>query len=81
MARVEIVLNREGIKSLLKSEEMMSVCKEYAEQIRQKCGDGYEVSPYVGKNRVNVSVSAETLEARKDNSENNTLLKAMGGSK
>ena len=41
--------------------------------------EGYEVTTYSGRKRANASVHAETYEARKDNYDNNTLLKALGG--
>ena len=81
MSKVKFELNRKGVRELLKSQEMMTVVTEYANRVQKKAGDGYEVSQYSGKNRVNASVSAETVKARKDNLENNTLLKALGGSK
>ena len=54
---------------------------EYATQIQSRCpsGLGYEVSSMVGKTRANASVFAATPEARRDNYQNNTLLKARGG--
>lgn len=81
MSKGRFKLNRKGVRELLKSQEMMNVVTEYADQVQKKAGDGYEVSQYIGKNRVNVSVYAETRKARKDNLEHNTLLKALGGSK
>nr|DAO86855.1 MAG TPA: type I neck protein [Caudoviricetes sp.] len=72
-------LNRAGVRILLKSEEMADICQSYANKIQRRCGDGYEVTVYTGKNRVNASVHAATVKARKDNSKNNTLLKAMRG--
>jgi hypothetical protein len=41
-------------------------------------GEGYEVSEYVGTNRVNVSVHAVSDRAKKDNLDNNSMLKAVG---
>ena len=79
MSKVRFELNKAGVRELLRSQEMMTVCKEYAERIRSRAGAGYEVSTYVGTNRVNASVYADTYEARRDNYENNTLLKARGG--
>ena len=57
----------------------MNICAEYASGVQARAGDGYIVTTYVGKNRVNASVMADTYEARQDNYENNTLLKALGG--
>lgn len=68
-------LNYAGVGQLLKSEEMTSVLKSYADQASARAGDGYDV--YVGRTRVNVSVASE--EAAQDNLENNTLLKAVRG--
>lgn len=79
MSKVRIVLNREGVRSLLRSEEMLNGCEELANGIVSRCGDGYEVTTHVGKNRVNAQVSAESIRAKRDNMKNNTLLKAVQG--
>ena len=68
MAKVKVVLNRSGVRSLMKSEEMMQICKDHAYRAKSKLGDGYSVSCKVGKKRVNASVGAVTPEARKENS-------------
>lgn len=77
MSKTKIVLNSEGVKSLLKSSEMMEICKQKAEQIQKKSGKGYATSTHTGKSRVNVSVFTDKTEAMLDNSENDTLLKNM----
>lgn len=79
MSRVNFKLNRSGVRELLRSEEAKAVCKGYADAIQARAGDGYEVSTMTGANRANASVYAATVEARRDNYENNTLLKARGG--
>lgn len=68
-------LDYAGVGQLLKSEEMQSVLKHYADQVGARAGDGYDV--YVGRTRANVSVA--TAEAEQDNFDNNVLLKALGG--
>ena len=78
MSKVKFELNRAGVRELLRSAEAMNVCREYANNIRTRAGNGYEVDTYVGANRANASVYAATYEARKDNYDNNTLLKARG---
>lgn len=75
MANVHIVLNREGVRSLLRSPEMGAICAELAEQIKDKYGDGAEVSPHTGTNRVNASVF------QPPGTFDNKLLKAMGETK
>ena len=81
MSKVKFRLDRAGVRELLRSPEAMSVCRDYANAVQSRVGEGYEVTTHVGRNRVNASVHAETYEARKDNYDNNTLLKALGGGK
>ncbi|WP_294542163.1 hypothetical protein [uncultured Gemmiger sp.] len=77
MAKVKVVLNRSGVRALLKSEEMKTACAEEALAIRARCGTGYATDTYTGKTRVNAMVWTDTAEAKRDNAENNTLLKAL----
>lgn len=81
MSKVRFKLDRAGVRELMQSSEAQNVCMEYATQILNRCpsGLGYEVSSMVGATRANASVFAATPEARRDNYENNTLLKARGG--
>lgn len=74
-------LNRAGVRELLKSEEMLQIVQEYAENAAENAGEGYVASTYVGRNRVNAEVAAESLRARYDNSKNNTILKSLGANK
>ena len=77
MSKKTFKLNRKGVAELLKSAEMQEVLTEYATGIRNRCGDGYTQDIYVGKNRANAMVSAETYQAKRDNLKNNTILKAV----
>lgn len=77
--KVKFQLNPEGVRQLLTSPEMMAICKEYADNAASSLGSGYEVSTHTGAKRVNAEVAAVTFKARKDNSENNTILKAIRG--
>ena len=70
-------LNKAGVRELMKSEQMQSILREKAAGIKSRCGNGYESDYHVGKNRANAMVWAHTAEARKDNSQNNTILKAV----
>lgn len=79
MAKVKIELNSSGIRQLLKSEEMGQMLKQQAEQVRARCGSGYSTDLYQASSRVIAGVFAETAEAAKQNSRENTLLKALGG--
>ena len=78
MAKVKIELNSSGIRQLLKSEEMGQMLKQQAEQVRARCGSGYSTDSYQASSRVIAGVFAETAEAAKQNSRENTLLKALG---
>lgn len=77
MSKFKFVLNRTGVKELMQSEKMQKILNEKATSIKNRCGDGYEQDSYVGKNRAAAIVRAVTKKARIDNSDNNTLLKAV----
>lgn len=72
-------LNREGVRELMRSPAMMNVCRDYAGRALERLGDGYEADTHVGTNRVNAMVSAKSYQAKKENSESNTILKAVRG--
>ena len=77
MARFE--LNSSGVRELLQSPEMMSICEQHAVKAQSKLGEGYEVTTMTGKTRVNAQIAAVTYKAKKDNAKNNTILKAVKG--
>lgn len=77
MSKVKIKLNRSGVKELLQSSAMQQVCREHAERVKTRCGDGYEMDSRVGRNRVNARVWADTPAAQQDNLKNNTIQKAL----
>ena len=77
MANMKFKLNSGGVRELLKSQEMQSVLIEKATGIKNRCGEGYTQDVYVGKNRANAMVKAETYQAKQDNLKNNTILKAV----
>jgi hypothetical protein len=77
MAKMKFNLNRKSVADLMKSGAMQKVLKDHATVIKNRCGDGYEQDIHVGKSRVNAMVSATTYQAKKENSRNNTILKAV----
>lgn len=77
MSKMQFKINRAGVANMMKSDGMQKILSEKASTIRERCGDGYEQDIYVGRNRANAMVRAETYEAKKDNAENNTILKAV----
>ncbi len=75
----KIELNNEGIRALLKSEEIAAACVEVANQVQQRAGEGYAVAaPHYSDQRVIVNVYPATKEAAHDNYENHTLNVAAG---
>lgn len=81
MGKVKVVLNRRGVIELLKSPEMVEILDAEAGAICKTLGTGYEHDTYIGPNRANASIRAESIPAKIDNMKNNSLLKAVGGSK
>jgi hypothetical protein len=70
-------LNYKGVNELLTSSEMLAICQGYADNALHSLGQGYSSVQYKGKNRVAVEVKADTFLARRENLENNTILKAI----
>ena len=82
MDKVEFKLDLAGLNQLMKSSEMQSVLNSAANQIAAAAGPGYEVEAAHPISFVGIAaVHAATFAAKRDNSENNTLLKAAGGVK
>ena len=77
MANVRVTLNRAGVREVLRSEEMKTVCEDHATAALSRLGPGYEVTVMTGKNRVNAEIKAVSYKAKKDNMENNSILKAL----
>lgn len=77
---VEVELNRDGVRELMQSKEMLAICKGLAYDAAARCGSGFSVNTYKGKTRVNAEVFAETHSARRENMKHNTILKALRGS-
>lgn len=79
MSLVKLELNSDGIRQLLRSDEMAALVGELAEVGRARCGDGYESDTHLTPSRVVASVYTGTVEAKQDNLEHNTILKAVMG--
>lgn len=78
MSKVKVELNSAGVRELLKSPEVMQACKEQADKVAQRAGDGYKVEQRSYPERTGYAVVAGTPEAKRDNLKNNTLQKALG---
>ena len=77
MTKVKFELNRSGVASLMKSSAMQKILVNHATAIKNRSGSGYEQDIHIGKNRANARVWASSASAKKDNLENNTLLKSV----
>lgn len=75
--KVKIELNSQGIREFLKSESVRGMLGEKAQEIAKRCGDGYGSDTYDTPGRVVASVFTDSDEAKRDNSDNNTILKNL----
>lgn len=75
MSKVKIVLNRAGVRELLRSPEMAAMLKERADSIKERLPDGY-VSRIMPTRAIAI-VETATEEAYADNLHHNTLLKKV----
>lgn len=81
MAKLNIVLNSGGIRKYLHSEGVKKACKSLADAAADRLGAGYESDTYSARGRVVASVRAESPEAMRENSEQNTIIKAVMSTK
>ena len=77
MAKMTIKLNSDGVRELLRSDEVKGFISEKANEISGRCGEGYATDTKLMSTRVIASVYTEDPKAMKDNLDNNTLLRAM----
>lgn len=75
--RGRIVLNRKGMRALLRSPEVLADLKRRAEAIAARAGDGMEPSAMVGKNRARASVITATHSARRAEATSRALTRAI----
>ena len=74
---VEVKLNSAGIRELMKSTEIKSVCREKALQVLSMSGQGYDMGERHYPSRTGFAVYPVTAKAYYDNLKNNTLVKAV----
>lgn len=86
MSKVDFKLNLPGLNQLMKSAEMQNILTEKGREVMSRAYSMSQVpdSEYSMDTKAIrwiavTNVRAENYEARKDNYENNTLLKALGG--
>lgn len=76
---VKIILDGEGIRELLKSQEIEEECRTCAEKVLEACGEhnGYKMERREYPERTGYAVYADEYPAIQDNLSNNTLVKAV----
>lgn len=77
MAKVKIVLNKEGVKQLLRSQEAGAICMEHANRIRESAGQDYAAEARHYPERTGAAVFPANADGYFDNMKNNTLLRSM----
>ena len=75
--KLQIILNSEGIRELLKSLEIENVLEELADNIQRRAGEEFDTETTIGKNRVNVKIKPSSPRAYYSNLKHDTLIKAL----
>ena len=75
----KIKFHDDGFVDVLKSEGVRNLITELTTQRFGMCGEGYEMAVDEIRTRVAGEIRAVTRKAKKDNIENNTLAKLVGG--
>ena len=68
MAKVTVELDSAGIRDLLKSQEIASVCESEARKMTQAAGIQYTADVYTGRTRVNARAIRRATDDRNNNS-------------
>ena len=77
MANVRVELDRAGVSELMRSPEIEMELEKAAEPVMGILPEGYSKELRKGITRSNVRIWTDSVEAAKDNAENDTLLKAV----
>lgn len=81
MSKLGLKLDRQAVRDqILKGSETKSLIKQYGEEAYSKLSvDGYVLEERTYPERVGVAIYAEGHSAKRDNLDNNSLLKAVSG--
>lgn len=79
---VRIELNSKGIADFLKSDDVRYDIHKRVTNVADTAGPDYEAVTFVGRDRAQGIARTGSLESRRDNAENHTLLRSLsaGGS-
>lgn len=76
--KVEFVIHKDGIKELLKSQEVQDMLATKAAGIAARAGDGFTSGVRVGTDRARAYVLPETYRARRRQARDHVLERAVG---
>lgn len=77
MARRAVILNRAGVRALLRSAEVSADLRSRAERVASAAGPGHVVDSDVGTNRARAAVIAASGDARRRQAVDRSLLRAL----
>ena len=77
MSKVRIELNSAGVRAVLKSAEIGSLCMSAANKVAQRAGNGFAVQSRNYKERTGAAVFPETYEAYRAVMQDNALLRSL----
>lgn len=79
MSNVKFKLDEEGVKKLLKSQDVANECKKHADKVYARVSSvpGYKLESRQYPERNGYAIFADEQPAIKDNYENNSLLKSL----
>lgn len=77
MAKVRIELDTKAVGALLRGPEVQAMLESQGAAVSKNAGTGYSSRTHNTGQRHICNVYAATQEARQDNAQNNTLLKAL----
>lgn len=76
--KVEFVIHKDGVKELLKSQEIQNMLATKAAVIAARAGEGFTSGVRVGTDRARAYVLPETYAARRRQAKHHLLERAVG---
>lgn len=77
MNRIKVWVEPKAVIEIMQSEKMQEILNEYAQKAVAELGEGYEATSFMGTDRAKAQVTAVSYKAKKENLEQNTILKAV----
>lgn len=74
---IKVVINRKGVRNLLRSDAIKGNLAERANRIAAAAGEGFVADSSVGRNRAHASVVTATFDAQKAEAEDQVLTRAI----